>query len=156
MSTVPSDNETTEQSMRVRKLLSLLGEDEALDNFVGDNMEKWSLASKARSPACHDGKDMLGLVVPLKHWMQHVVQFNDPNLGPVEVVRTVLISASGDFYQFTSDGVFDSLRLLLQYMGQGPWENPIPVTLCMMEKNNRTFYYLEQPPRAIEKPDQVK
>lgn len=126
----------------------------SLHNFDGDDMARWRMKAFATGAGCKDGADLIGQTFPLKYWFVHKVTVNNPERGPVEAVRTVLIDATGTAYGFVSGGIYKSLRDMVQELGPGPYDPGLLITVTERKsQNNRRVYTIEPAPdRIADKP----
>lgn len=119
----------------------------AIHNFQGDPMEIWKLTAFATGPSCGEGKKIIGQSFALTHWFAHEVELIQDDGEIIRAPRTVLFDESGNAWGFVSEMLFNSLRLMVQSIGPGPWENPPRVMIREGSgKGARTFYFLEPAP----------
>ncbi len=125
----------------------------SIHNFQGDAMAVWELVSFAKGASCRDGSSLIDQTLPLKWWMVHEVVVNNPDKGPVKAVRTVLMDPSMNAYGFVSNGIYDSLRDLIEAAGPGPYDPAVNVAIRQRQKQSgRKVYTLEPAPRRQEEP----
>lgn len=123
----------------------------SINNFVGTPQEIWELVSFAKGASCRDGADMIDQTLPLKHWMVHEVQVRKSDTVTAKAIRTVLMDATGAAYGFVSNGVYDSLRDMVQSLGPGPYDPAINITVRQRERaGGRRVYTIEPAPRRTE------
>lgn len=123
-----------------------------IHNFTGTDQEKWEKVSFSRSVSCRKGSELINATFPLSYWLCHEAWVNKENGHKQKVVRTVLMDATGTCYGFTSNGVYDSLRDLVQALGPGPYEPPINITVRSKDVGQRRVYTIEPAPRRTEEP----
>lgn len=123
-----------------------------IHNFQGSAQEVWEKVSFARSVSCRPGNELINNVFPLSYWLCHEAYVNKET-GRQQCVRTVLMDATGTCYGFMSNGVYDSLRDLVQALGPGPYDPPINITVRSKDKEGgRRVYTIEPAPRRSEEP----
>lgn len=101
----------------------------AIHNFVGSPTEQWAMTAYATGPSCKEGRDQIGKTIAVKHWYLHEVDVRRDDGSSVHCVRTVLIDPEGTCFGFVSDGIYQSLRLMVQHLGNGPYDPPILVAI---------------------------
>lgn len=123
----------------------------AIHNFVGTPQEIWERLSFSKGASCRDGSEMIDQTFPLSYWMVHEVHPKRDNGETVKAIRTVLMDQRGTAYGFTSNGVYDSLRDLVQSMGPGPYDPPVNITVRQRERpGGRRVYTIEPAPKRSE------
>ncbi len=138
----------TDEPRGLSEFRSENGQGAAIHNFVGDPYEVWQKVSYATGAGCKPGHELVDQTFPLSYWFIHEVSINNPEKGPQRCVRTVLLDPSGNAYGFVSNGVYDSLRLMVASIGEGPYDPPIPITIRSRDKaSGRRIYTLEPAPR---------
>jgi len=129
----------------------------AIHNFDGDALHNWRLASFATSGSCREGNTIIGQNFALKYWFCHGVEVTKEDGSRVKAIRTVLMDATGDAYGFVSEGVYESLRLLVQHLGESPDIWPVNIVVRGVErKGGKRFYNIEPAPERYEKPPKAK
>lgn len=150
---VDSQNPTTDEP---RELTPFGGDSDkraAIHNFDGDAQGVWRMTAAATGPSCGDGESILNAPFPLKYYLCHEAVVNNPDKGPVRVVRTVLIDPTGNAFGFTSSGVYDSLRMLVDALGPGPYDPAVMIQVSSRQgKAGRKFYAIEPAPVRTDTP----
>jgi hypothetical protein len=124
----------------------------AIHNFDVGPLEAWKLTAFAAGPGCRPGKEILGQTFPLRYWFLHQVGIQQEDGEIVQVIRTVLFDPSGNAYSFSSEGVYASLKLLIQSMGDGPYDPPLSIVVREKSvRSGRAFYWIEPAPERLVK-----
>lgn len=97
-------------------------------NFPADPKKGLRLTSLAISGDAQKADDFIGREFHFIYWFLHKVEVLNKETGEMNPApRIVLISADGEAIQFVSNGVAQSLRLILHYEGVGELLEPVPV-----------------------------
>ena len=129
----------------------------SIHNFDGDALQNWRLTAFATGGSCRDGYTIIGQNFALKYWFCHGVEFIKEDGSKVKAIRTVLMDATGDAYGFVSEGVYESLRLLVQHLGESPKLWPVNIVVTSVDrKGGHRFYNIEPAPERYEEKRKVK
>lgn len=73
------------------------------------------------------------------------VQLTNDETGEIQpAVRSILVSADGQMYAATSDGIRSCLGMIFGLWGKPPWKPPLPLRVRQIETNNgRRYFTLE-------------
>lgn len=88
-----------------------------------------SLMMKARLQKGLPLGDQIGKTIQLTNWLAHHASWSQKDGEIVVGVRIVLIDDHGICYSCGSQGVRQALKLLIQILGPGPWDRPVPATV---------------------------
>lgn len=115
-----------------------------VSNYDPASAAEQDLPFLAVGPATYRAEDLRGRAFPIKWWVAHVVQVANQETGDyTSVVRVVFISADKQTLSFVSQGILQSLSLLIQTRGPGPYEPPLRVMLNESRSaRKRRFYTL--------------
>lgn len=128
-----------------------------LHNFGDDPMTNWRLTAIATGGTCEDGKKILGQTFALKYWFIHAVLVTRKDKTRAEAVRTVLMDESGNAFGFVSDGVYQSLRLLVQQLKDHPDLWPVNITVAETQtRSGQRYYSIVPAPERYEEPEKGK
>lgn len=108
---------------------SVLGELDgpSMNNFDGDQMNRWRLRSAACGPDCIGFDPESNTVMAIKYFYAHRIRMVSDRGEITEPVRCVLMDGNGDNRAFVSDGVAKDLADLIRMFGLGPYDPPIRV-----------------------------
>lgn len=114
-------------------------------NLPTDKRIRWRMISKATGSNVSAGDEWLNKVFRIKHWFVHTVRFNGEEPGEfVDGIRTVLIDPEGGMIAFGSNGIAESLGLLVECYGNKEYHPAIPVKITSQKTSaGRKIYKLE-------------
>lgn len=117
----------------------------AVHNFRGTAEQQMVLALAATTGGAESGQDLVGGEFAFVHWYVHPVDIVDEKTGEVVTCpRVVLIDKDGTAVQFVSHGVYQSLRVILQYIGFGQLSEPRRVAIKQKStRKGRRILYLQ-------------
>ena len=86
----------------------------------------------------------LGDDIPLVHFVLQAITVNDPQRGPQNAIRTLLIDANGKAYHAVSDGVVKALQNITGVMGEpDKWVEPTVIRAkAERGSSGRTYHTL--------------
>jgi len=138
---------TTEQvaarNRGVQNLRDALGMPSQKARFVS-NIDTKTRAGAAVVMRCADQptlktEDILGVTLSIQNFLIHTIDLQEATGGEIiRAARTVLVTSDGETLAFVSDGIVDSLELLIQAVGRGPWVPPLRVAV-KVNKTRRGF-----------------
>lgn len=103
---------------------------QAVSNFAGNPNQMMKLVALATSGGGESGGNHVGDTIEFSHWYVHPVEIEDSEGGEMRTCpRVVLIDRAGTAYQFVSFGIYQSLRVILQFLGTGKLEPPARVVI---------------------------
>lgn len=152
MSTVEDHELISQDTSGLLQLADFKGKPVCIHNFVGDAQKTWAFTAYATGPSCYRGETIVGKPIDLVYWYLHEVTVTREDGSTMRAVRTVLVDDKGHFFGFVSDGVYQSLRLMIAAIGSGPYDPPQRVMVTQGKgKGSRRFYGLEPAPAETKK-----
>jgi hypothetical protein len=114
-------------------------------NFPKEAEARWQLLSLATGATCEKADLHIGKPFEIQWWYAHEIELEHEESGELrQAMRVVLISPKKQAIGFVSEGIFRSLRNLVDCFGSGELKKPIRVIIRQgTGKNNRRFYSLE-------------
>lgn len=113
-----------------------------ITNFQGDERESFVFRMKCLN-ALAGGVAALGLVIPVRHWLIHEVDFVSEETGEtVRTFRTVLVRPDGTALSFVSQGVANGVRQIFNQFGDAPLDPPLRVRIEQRETAKKRRVYV--------------
>lgn len=95
----------------------------SLDNFDGNEEQKWMLESVAVDGETIKSNKIVNGVIPVKYFYLHKVEIVDEKTGEVnQCTRTVLIDPDGVAYSFVSGGIAMCVIRMAKRFGRKPFD----------------------------------
>lgn len=114
-------------------------------NFPSDKKQRWQLISRATGANVQAGDDWIGKEFDVRYYFAHTVRFNGKEEGEfIDGIRTVLVDPDGKMIAFGSDGIAQSLSLLVQCFGTDMFEPPVRVKVTRQKtRSGNQIFKLE-------------
>lgn len=116
-----------------------------LTNFVGDGWDRILFLSKVTQEECVPSDESLGHEINVVYYHMRCLTKADEETGEMKpFIRTVLLDADGTAYEFGSDGIVESMRMIFGSFPIGRLDPPVTVVpRSARTKRGRTRYFLE-------------
>lgn len=145
---MPEEHELIEPVAPASALQEFTATPPALHNFEGDPETIWRLTVYATGAACKDGMDIVNQSFGLVYWFCHEATIDTDDKGTIQAVRTVIMDKTGNAFGFVSEGIYNSLRLLVAAMGPGPYDPPLMVKIVQQQtRKGHRLYSIEPAPK---------
>lgn len=127
----------------IEKVFGALG-GATLDNFDGDNIQKWRMTAIATGPNCGKIDTVPPDGIAVKYFYVHAVQLDGPTDGEVtDALRCVLMDDQANAWSFVSNGIARDLARMIAVFGVKPWTPPVKVKVQVNPgKGPNKFYTL--------------
>lgn len=113
-----------------------------IHNFNGTPLEMWRMAAIARGPECKDAKAAMGRTFLLSRFYIHPVCMPGKMPGElIDAVRVVLFDDQLVPYAFVSGGIADSMSMIFQFAGRGPWNPPLSIRIVESVTRSKNRIY---------------
>lgn len=118
----------------------------AIDNFDGDDDNKMRLDLIAFNSKCEDDSKSDGEEFAIKYFsIKKYERINDKTGDVTYPYRTVLIAPDFKTIDFSSDGVAQSLALIVRRKGKGPYDPAIKVIVRVRKMPSKHIMYFLEP-----------
>lgn len=97
------------------------------------------LAMSLTDTATLETDSVVGKQIAVTHYLVHSCQLVGNGGEIVDAPRIVLRLSDGNTVAFVSDGILDSLQMLLGIVGPGPWDDEPLLLLVKANKTRRGF-----------------
>lgn len=130
------------------QLISVDGQDgkRQMTNFPGSGVERWFFISSVTQEKGISGDEALDKEIDLAFWHVMEVELMNERTGELETsVRTAFVTHERKVFVFTSDGVYNGLRVLVHAVGLGPYKQGQVVfkVKAGQSRTKRRYYYIE-------------
>lgn len=126
------ENRDTQTAKQFRKVVDVLDIENApsFNNFPADKVQAYRLTALACGPLCEKYDKMPKEGIDLRYYYCHRVEMVAATGGEIITpIRTVLIDKDDKAYGFVSDGLPKELDTLRQVFGDGPYTEPMRITV---------------------------
>ena len=115
-----------------------------ITNYEGEATEKWKFSASCRGEGCLAGGNQINKPFRLKYFFAHQAQYRQDDESFREGIRVVLVNDEGEKWAFGSNGIWESLQVLIHHNGLGPYEPPLDIQVTQTQlKGGRSWLQIE-------------
>ena len=113
-------------------------------NFDGDAQQQWRLSALCTNGQSMNFDDLADGEFAIRYWYVHNYELDKPETNStVTVARVVFLSPDFRSVQFSSAGILDGLRQLVEFMGEGPYDPPLLSKVRSIKTKGGSTYSIE-------------
>jgi len=106
-------------------------------NFEGTPQQRFEFLSKVMGAGAKSLTDSLQDAIDVRTWYAHRVELENKQTGEMnEVIRIAIVNDGGEAYTAVSDGLVNSLDMLRQVFGEGPYNGEVVVKVQQVKTSN--------------------